>query len=480
MKNKYEKQNVATNIFWKFIERFFSLGISLLTNILLARLLLPEDFGMLAVINVFVAIMQIFVTSGINNSLVQKRNSDQLDFSSVFWFNLGISFIFYFLLYIFAPTIAGIYDNKKLISILRVISLQIPIAAIFSIQGAYISKNMLFRYYFLSTLLGKISSGLLGIILAYAGFGVWALVVQSVSLLLFESILLWFKLDWRPSFDFSWARVKKLYPFAFGLMVRSFIENIGNNFRVLLIGNFYTASQLAYYDKGNLFPNTIVTNISTSTSSVMFPVLSNEQENYKQVLNISRRWIKLFFYILFPILVGLAIVSKPFILVLLTEKWLPAVPYLRIASVMYISWTIEVPIRETIKSLGYSNLLLKIEVLKTLLTIFLLLITIRISVLAVALATIINSVFNVILSLIYANKLFGYKFKYLVKDLLSTILLTLIMSIILVFIGLLISFQSPLQELIIKIIVGAGFYIIGSTISRNESFHYLLSLTVKK
>lgn len=474
MENIYGRKSVFNSITWKLFERSSSLAVTFGVTMVLARLLEPSDFGLVAMVMVFVSLSNIFVTSGLGNALIQKKNSDELDFSSMFWLNFFVSIVLYCVLFLVAPFIAGFYNYPQLITILRVLSLSLIIAGINSIQTAFISKNMMFKYYFFSTLSGKIASGILGIVLAFLGFGVWALVAQSLSVTFFETIILWFKVKWRPQKKFSLERVKTLYSFAWKIMLMSFIEAINDQLRNMFIGKKYSSDDLAYYDKGRLLPVNIITNIASSLSAVIFPVLSNSQDDKEKILLMCRRWTNIFSYCALPILAGMIVTAKAIIIILFSAKWLASIPFLQIACGMYMGWVIEVPIRETIKSLGHVDICLKMQIMKTIFSLMVLLSVMNYGVMAIALSGLVCVVFNIAVSAFYGNKYIHYKLAFLLSDIFPAFALS-------VFMGLVVSVTSliPLPifvVLVIQIIVGIVAYISTSIVTRNQSFQYCLQL----
>lgn len=474
MENKYGKKSVVENISWKLFERGASLGVTLVVNIVLARLLEPSDFGLSAIVNVFVTISTIFISSGLGSALVQKKDADELDFSSIFWLNLSISAILYFMLFAVAPWIAEFYNYPQLKPMLRVLGFRLLFAAINSIQSAYISKNMMFRYYFFSTLSGKIGSGVIGIIMALMGFGVWALIGQSLSIIIFETCILWVKVKWRPKKIFSWERCKPLYSFAWKIMFMSFIEVISDQVRNLFIGKKYSSEELAYYNKGSLIPNNVITNIASSLSAVLFPVLSNFQNVREKSLSLCRRWVGVFTYFAFPILTGLIVVARPLITVLLTEKWLPSTPFLQLACGVYAAWTIEVPIRETIKSLGHANICLKMQIIKTVFSLIVLVFVMDLGVIMIAFSALFCSIFNVVVSAYFGNKYVEYTPLMLFQDIVPTLLISLLMGVC-VYILSYLELQSIII-LVIQMIVGFLIYIGASIITKNKNFIYCKEL----
>lgn len=475
-KFKYSKKNILTSIIWKLTERSSSVIITFIIQILLARLLSPNAFGLAAIVTVFVTLSSIFVTGGLSNSLIQKKDSDDEDFSSVFWMNMVVSLFIYIILFFTSPKIADFFGYAELKMMFRVLGIVLIISAINSIQTAYISKNMLFKFYFYSTITSKILSGALGIIVAFLGGGAWALIIQSLSLTFFETIVLWLKVGWRPKFFFSLTKAKQLYSFAWKIMVMSFVESIKDQFRNLIIGKQYSANMLAFYDKGYLFPTNIVTNISSSLSTVMFPVLSNIQDETEKPRLLCSRWISMFGYMVLPVLIGLTIVAEPLTLVVLSEKWLPSVPFLQIASITYISWIIEVPIRETLKSLGFADVILRMQVIKTFLSLGVVFLILKLGVMAIALSGIFLGMINIVISLIASKKYFGYGFKNLFNDLFSTIVLNLIMGISIFGISL-IDFSIPMFFLLfLYVILGMSIYLLLSYFFKNNNFNYVLGM----
>jgi len=472
--NQYGKKSVFINIVWKMFERSSSLIITFLIQILLARILAPSDFGLAAILTVFVSLSAIFVSGGLSNALIQKKDADELDFSTIFWINLGVSSILYLILFASAPMISEFLGYSKLTLMLRVLSLTLLISAVNAIQTAYISKNMMFRFYFYSTLSGKIASGIVGVTIAFIGGGAWALIGQALSMQFFETVVLWNKAKWRPHKKFSLERARDLYSFAWKVMLMTFIEAIRDQLRNLLIGKKYSSEALAYYDKGFLFPTNIVTNISSSLTAVMFPVLSNSQDNKDKALALCRSWVSIFAYSVFPVLVGLIMTANQLVSVILTEKWLPAVPYLQLACVAYIAWIIEVPIRETLKSLGYATAILNMQVIKTIVALIVLLMVMNYGVMAIAISGVGLGLFNIVVSIYVGSKLFQYNIRSLLFDTLPTIALNILMGCS-VYVVSQLTF-SDRNLLIIQIFTGVIVYALASIVTRNKNYLYVKDL----
>lgn len=290
--NGVESNNVLKNFIWRFAERCGAQLVTFIVSIVLARILAPEDYGKIALITVFTTILQVFVDSGLGTALIQKKNADELDFSSVFYFNFVVCIILYIGMFLAAPFIAQFYNDLSLTPIIRVISLTIIISGVKGIQQSYVSKNMLFKRFFYSTLGGTVFSAALGIGMAWAGAGVWAIVAQQLSNTAIDTLILWITVKWRPKKMFSWKRLKSLLSFGWKMLVSSLLETVYTNIRSLIIGKMYSSSDLAFYNQGDKLPNVIVNNINTSIDSVLLPTLSKEQDDKERVKNMTRRAIK--------------------------------------------------------------------------------------------------------------------------------------------------------------------------------------------
>ncbi len=473
----YGKKSIVKNIMWKFLERCSALLVSFVVTMFLARLLDPSDFGVIAIMNVFVLLLMIFVYDGLGNALVQKKDSDQIDFSSMLWLNLGVSAVIYIGLFVAAPFIAAFFGYPEITAMIRVLSIKIIVSALNSIQMAYVSKNMLFRFYFYSTLTSRIGSGILGITLAFTGFGVWALVAQALSLTVFETIVLWFKVKWRPRKVFSWKRVKPLYSFAWKIMLVRFIEQIQDQYRKMLIGKIYSSSELAYYENGTILPNTLISNVATSTTAVMFPVLSNIQDDRERVLETMRRWIGLFAFGAFPLAAGIIATAKPTIIILFSSKWLPAVPFLILSCIIYSTWALEYPLKDTIKSIGRADVCLWMQIVKSIITVIAITLARNCGVLFIAKVAVGCSIVNVVISMICGSKYLGYKPLMMVKDIYQSVLFYVIMCLCVHFIGL-INFNMY-ALFAVQVIAGVGIYVGLALIMKNNNFKALLNMIKK-
>lgn len=466
--------NVISNFIWRFAERCGAQLVTFIVSIVLARILAPEDYGTIALVTVFTTILQVFVDSGLGTALIQKKNADDLDFSSVFYFNFVVCLVLYAAMFVAAPVIAKFYGDVTLTPIIRVISLTIVISGVKGIQQAYVSKNMLFKRFFFSTIGGTIFSAFIGIGLAKAGYGVWALVAQQLSNATVDTVILWITVRWRPRKNFSWERLKGLLSFGWKLLVSSLLDTCYNNLRNLIIGKMYSPSDLAFYNQGDKFPKLIVTNINTSIDSVLLPTMSSAQDDRERVKNMTRRAIKTSTYVMAPLMMGLAFCATTIVKLVLTDKWLPCVPFLRIFCITYMFWPVHTANLNAINAMGRSDWFLRLEIIKKIMGMAILLSTMWFGVMAMAYSLLLSSVLSQIINSWPNRKLLGYGYLEQVRDFAPGILLAVAMGICVYLIGY-ISLPT-IVTLGIQILAGATFYIGISAILKLEEFEYLLGM----
>lgn len=469
-----KSSTITSNFFWRFFERCGAQGVTFIVSIVLARLLDPTVYGTVALVTVFTTILQVFVDSGLGNALIQKKNADDLDFSSVFWFNLVVCAVLYMGMFFAAPLIARFYNAPELTSVVRVVSLIVVISGVKNVQQAYVSRNMLFKRFFYATLGGTVGAAVIGIWMAWVGFGVWALVAQMLFNLFVDTIILWITVKWRPKFIFSWQRLKGLFSFGWKLLVSSLLETVYNDLRQLIIGKLYTSEDLAQYNRGKQFPHLIVTNINTSIDSVLLPTMSAEQDSCERVRAMTRRAIRISTYLMTPLMVGLAVCAEPIIDLVLTEKWLPCVPYLRIFCFTYAFYPIHTANLNAIKAMGRSDLFMRLEIIKKIVGLIALLSTMWFGVMPMAYSLLATSIFSQIINSWPNRKLLAYSYLEQLKDILPSLCLAVFMGVcvyLIPFIGL-----HDILTLLIQVPLGAVIYIVGSKLLRLESFSYILSV----
>lgn len=478
MKDKNKKGVLLSNFIWRFAERCGAQLVTAVVSVLLARLLAPDDYGMIALVSVFTNIMYVFVDCGLSTALIQKKDADDLDFSSVFYFNFAVCVLIYLIMFIAAPYIAAFYKRPELTSIVRVISLMLVLSGVKSVQQVYVSRHMLFRLFFFSTLGGTLFSAALGLWMAYAGFGVWALVAQQLSNSTIDTLILFLTVKWRPKKMFSWQRLKGLLSYGWRLLASSLLDTVYNNLRSLVIGRVYTSADLAYYNQGQYVPDTIAVNVDSSIDSVLFPAMSAAQDEPALVKDMTRTAIKMSVYIIAPLMMAVAFCAEPVVRLFLTDKWLPCVPFLRICCVTYMFYPIHTANLNAIKAMGRSDLYLKLEIIKKIMGLTLLLITYRISVMAMCYSLLVSDLCSQLINTRPNKKLMGYNYLEQLRDILPSLLLSVFMGFCMWTVSLL--HLPDLMTLVIQIPLGLAVYLAGSALLKLDTFEYLWNVVKPK
>ena len=470
-------KNVTTNFFWRFFERCGAQFVAFFVSIILARLLDPAVYGEIALITVFTCILQVFVDSGLGSALIQKKNADDLDFSSVFYFNIAVCLAMYGVMFFAAPFISDFYHIPHLTPVIRVLSLTLVVSGVRNIQQSYVSKNLIFKKFFFATIGATLGSAVVGVTMAYMGCGVWALVGQQLTNVTLGTIILWTTVNWRPKLMFSLQRLKGLFNYGWKLLASALLDVGYGQLRQLIIGRIYTAKDLAFYNQGHHFPNVIVSNINSSINSVLFPAMSEEQDDNGRVRSMTRRAIGISTYVMMPMMMGLAVCAEPLVRLVLTEKWLPSVPFLRIFCFSFAFWPVHTANLNAIKALGRSDLFLKLEIIKKVIGLVAVLITMKISVIAMAYSLLVTSVLGQIINSWPNKKLLGYDYLAQLKDMFPQIALSCIMGVCIYsiqFIGL-----NDVFTLALQIVAGIVVYTLLSKLFEIESFNYILNMIFK-
>lgn len=467
------KNTVISSLIWKFLERGGVQGVQFVLSIILARLVSPEDYGVIALILVFIQIATVFIQSGFNTALIQKKESDDTDFSSIFYLSLFVALICYVVLFFAAPFIAKFYNQEILTPVIRVISFTLFFGAVNSVQNAYVSKTMQFKRFFYSSMGAVIGSGIVGVILAYMGYGVWALVAQQLIRDVLICIILWFTVKWRPKLLFSFTRVKSLFSFGWKLLCSGLLDTVFRNIYNLIVGRIYNSQTLGYFNRGHQFPQVIASNLDGSIQSVMLPTLSANNDNPSEVKRITRRSISTSAFVLMPCMFGLAAVAEPLVKVLLTNKWLPCVPFLQLACISYALYPIHTANLTGINALGRSDIFLKLEIIKKCVTVLNILITLPLGIYAMAIGQVVSGFISTFINAYPNKKLMGYSYFEQWKDLIPSFVLSIVMAGI-VWVMNFISI-APLLLLIIQIIVGIIVYVVLAKLFKLEVYNYFVN-----
>lgn len=468
------QKKVADNMMWRLLERLGAQGITFVVSLILARLLDPSVYGVIAIVTVFTAILNVFIDSGLGNALIQKKNADDLDFSSVFWFNICSCSVLYLLMFFSAPLIADFYEIEELVPIIRVMSITLLISGVKNIQQAYVSRSLAFKKFFYATLVGTVGAAAVGIAMVFMGYGIWALVFQNLFNQAVDTVMLWFLVKWRPKFIFSFDRLKGLLKYGWKILASKLIDTVYNELRQLVIGKIYTTSDLAFYNQGRKFPNYAVTAINESIDSVLFPTMSAVQDKKQEVKAMTRRAIKTSTYVIMPIMAGIAACASSLISLILTEKWLPAVFFLRIFCFTFAFYPIHTANLNAIKAVGRSDIFLKLEIIKKVIGMTAIVSTMFISVKAMAMVLPLTSVLNQIVNSWPNKKLLDYSYIEQLRDMLPQIMLSVFMFgavLAIQYLGL-----NSIVTLLIQIPAGVLIYVLGSIIFKIDSFNYILKL----
>lgn len=470
-----DKKQIVNGLFWVYLENIGTQVVSFVVTIVLARLLSPSHYGTIALVSVFISLANVFVNTSFSSALIQKKDADELDYSTMFWFNLGISFVLYILLFFFAPYIADYYSDTSLSLILRVLALSVPLCAFNSIQIAYVSSNMVFKKTFLSQFGGSLLSGVVGILMALCGCGVWALVAQRLTNVVFNTAILRLVVTWSPKFEFSLGRLKPMFSFGWRILVTGFMFTAYNELRSLIIGKRYSTADLGFYDRGWSFPKLIASNIDSTITRVLFPALASEQDDVNRLKDKTRRAASTSAYIMTPVLFILATIAEPLVSVLLGDKWLPCVPYLQIMCFVWWLQPTQTCTIQAIKSIGRSDVYLRLEILNKIVGLLLLAYAVLVidSVFAIAVTLLVYEFFTFVTYGIVSHKYIGYRFVHQLKDIFSPS----VFSGVSCFAGYILSslVDNDIITICIGGMVGLGLFIAISAVFKYDGYLYVKS-----
>ena len=473
----YNKKTIFSSFIWRISERFFAQLISLLISTILARLLSPSDNGQVVLLIAFINIADVFVTSGLGSALIQKKDTDDLDYSSILIFNFISSIVIYLIVFFISPLVSRFYDSYFYKSALRVLGIKIIFASINSVELAYVSKNNLFKQYFYSSLFGSSLSGIIGIIMAYKGFGAWSLVIQNLSSIIFTTITIGIIIKWEFKLRFSWERTEKLLSFGWKLLLSSLLDTGYNQFHSLLIGKVYSPDDLAFFSRGDQYPSVVAGNINNAISGVLYPTMS-ERQNDKHILKeITKKAIQIESYIIWPIMIGFVVCAKPLVVFFLTEKWIGSVPFLQIFALIYGLWPLHTANLQAINSIGRSDLFLKIEIIKKSIGFILFLISCRFGLMAIAVTSLFSGIISYFINSFPVSKILNYKHIEQLQDSFVSLFIALLMGAIIFPIQFL--KLSTIAVLIYQIFIGMILYLFFSYIFKVPAFLFLYN-TVKE
>ena len=468
---------VFLNFLWSFSEKIVAQLVSFVVSIIIARILLPEDYGIISIVMVFITFANILVTNSFSSALIQKKDTDDLDYSSVFYFSVILSIFLYLIVFIISPLISKWYGMPVLTPVLRVLGIRIILASINSVQSSYVSKNLLFKKLFKANIIGIIISAIIGIVMAYYNFGVWALVAQYLSCSIINTIAMWIEIKWRPKKIFSFNRLKTLISYGWKLLASALVGTLYDDLRTLIIGKMYSSNDLAYYTRGQQFPKLIMTNVNSSFSTVLFPVFSSIQDEKNKLEIGHRKSIQVSSGIISPLMLGLAAIATPVVKLLLTDKWLPCVPFLQICCLFYLITSLYTLNLQMFKAVGRSGLSLSMELIDNLLGLLLIALFYKKGVLVIAWITLLTRLIAYFTSLIFTKKILNVNYFSQIKDIFTPIVLSLIMYIIVKSVDYL--SLNYVVILVIQILLGFIVYILLSIIFKLPYLNIIMSFIKK-
>lgn len=461
------KQKTTKGLFWSSVERFSNQGMSFLFSVILARMLDPSDFGIIAMITIFFAVAQSFVDSGFSNALVRKTDRREEDLSTCFYFNIGVGIMAYIVLFLIAPLVASFYNQPILSPIIRITGLGVVLNSLCVVQQALFTIKIDFKSQAKVTLSATIISGIVGVVLAYQGYGVWALVWQGVVLSLVRMGLLWLMSKWRPKAGFSKDSFHYLFGYGSKLLASGLLDTIYNNIYPIVIGKFYSPAQLGNYSRALSFAQLPSSNITSILQRVTFPVLSTIQDDIPRLQANYRRLLKLSAFIIFPLMTGLAAVAFPMIRLILTPKWEGCSLYLQIICFALMWYPIHAINLNLLQVKGRSDLFLRIEIIKKIVGVCIMCITIPLGITAMCIGMVASSLISLFINTYYTGKLINIGCLKQMRDLTPIFINSLIMGGI-VYFSIQIS-DNDILQLSLSIIVGVLSYIGGALmITRSE------------
>ncbi len=476
--DNYSSKKIVGSLWWKLLERLFSQGINLVVQIVLARILLPSDFGCLAIIAAITNYVGIFVSSGLATTLIQKKNLDDKDVSTMLTASLSVALLLYMVLYVLSPWIASIYNIPEVLWPLRALAFILFLNAIFAVQTAILSRNMDFKSIFIRTALAVPISGAVGITMAYLGFGVWALVAHNLVHMLTMVLVMFFGTNMNLRLGFSLPRAKAMYSFSVKIMLSSVVSGFGDTIRTMTIGKKYTPSNLAYYDKAYTYSHYVVSIIHSSIQSVMLSVMSRQQDELNVLCETNRKTVRMVSFAMFPFLIGAIVAAKPLILLLLTEKWAPSIDFFMLFCFFRLMGCVTSVDKQAYYALGRSDIALYYEIGLLVLNLSMLIFTVNISIWAIAIGATVVEFLGCLTLCIISSRVYGYSLWHRYADFQKPLLNSLIMAVLLYCISLI--GMGNAVTLCSQIILGVISYYLLARVTKDDNLKLFLKVVRRK
>ena len=472
------RSKTVKGVVWSSIERFSTQGVQFLIMIIMARLLTPKDYGLIGMLAIFLAVAQSLIDSGFSQALIRKQDRTDVDNSTVFYFNIVVSSALYLILFIAAPFVADFYNQPELTSVMRVVCLGVILNSLAVVQRALLTVRIDFKTQAKASLSAAVISGCIGIVLAYCGFGVWSLVVQQLLNLSVNTLLLWIFSKWRPIAVFSWKSFHELFAFGSKLLASGLLDTMYRNIYPIVIGKLFSASSLGHYTRAQQFSEFPSSNVTGIIQRVTYPILCGIQDETERLEAVYRKFLKLSAFIIFPLMIGMSAVARPFIDIVLGTQWGFCGQLLQIICFAMMWYPIHAINLNLLQVKGRSDLFLRLEIIKKILGITVLCITAPFGLVVMCYGQIFNSIVALVINTYYTGKLINVGFIRQMKDLLPTILLSLTMfGAILLVNGFI---EVNMHRLVIGVLVGIIVYASGSYIFKFKELQTLFSLIKRK
>lgn len=468
------KQKTVKGTAWSFIDSIAGQGITFLVGLVLANILTPAEYGLIAIISIFIAVFNSIVDSGFSNALIRKNGVTDTDYNTIFIFNLGISIVLFLGLYVLAPFIGDFFNQIELVLLTRVMGIIVLINAFAIVQRTRLVKNIDFKTQTKVSVIASSVSGIIGILMAVNGYGVWSLVGQQISRQLLNTSLLWYFNRWMPRLEFSVKSFKEQFSFGWKLLVSSLIDTVWKQIYQIVIGRFYSPATLGQYERANQFNTIFSSNLTTIIQRVSYPVLSSIQNDNERMKSAYKRIIKITMYITFICMLGIAAIAKSMVLVLIGEKWLPSVEFLQIICFSGMQYPLHAINLNMLQVQGRSDLILKLEIVKKIIAIGPILLGVFINIKWMLIGSVITGLFAYYLNSYYSGKKMNYKMMEQVKDIIPSFIIALIMASVVYTMSYL--DIQPFILLILQCSVGVLLTLILSILFKSQEYHELKSI----
>lgn len=473
------KHKTVIGTIWSSVERFSIQGIQFVVMIIMARLLTPQDYGLVGMIAIFIAISQSLIDSGFSQALIRKQDRNEIDNSTVFYFNIIVGLLLYIILFFCSPLIADFYNEPELTPITRCIGLGLIFNSLGVVQRAIYTTGLNFKTQAKASLIGAIVSGIIGIVMAYTGFGVWAIVAQQIANTALVVIFLWIYSKWHPIIAFSKKSFHELFGFGSKLMISGLIDTLYRNIYLIVIGKLFKASDLGYYTRAHQFSDFASSNFTGIFQRVSYPVLCTIQNDDERLSDIYRRLLRTSTFIIFPLMTGMSVLAYPLILTFLTDKWAFSALLLQIICLGMMWYPVHAINLNLLQVKGKSDMFLRLEIIKKIVGVATLCITLPLGLIAMCWGTVINSLISLVINTYYTGKLINLGFIAQMKDLLPVLILSLVAGIV-VYISISFLPLPSWLQLVCGVIEGSLIYIGVAKLLRFPELGEIVAIIHKK